>query len=218
MFRTILFTQWTWARNLLLVGTLAAFAIPVLSAHSGDLASVDSFTVRDYLLTLQGIGVAYPVLAGVLGLVLALTAWGPDHRGRHVYALTLPLPRWQYALLRFTAGLVLLALPVFALWFSALIAAATVKLPVGLSTYPTALALRFALACLVAYAAFSAVSAGTSRTAAYILSALAILLIAQLVLSLTASEIDILSPTLGAVFVWPGPLAVFSGRWMLIDV
>lgn len=218
MFRTILFAQWTWARNLLLVGTLAAFAIPILSVHSGDLASVDSFTVRDYLLMLQGIGVVYPVLAGVLGLVLALTAWGADHRGRHVYALTLPLPRWQYALLRFTAGLVLLALPVFALWLSALIAAATVTLPVGLSTYPTALALRFALACLVAYSVFSAVSAGTSKTAAYILSVLAIILIAQLVLSLTASEVDVLSPTLGAVFVWPGPFAVFSGRWMLIDV
>lgn len=218
MFRTMLFTQWTWARNLILVGTLAAFAIPIVSVHSGDLGSVDSFTVRTYLLTLQGIGIAYPILAGVLGLILGVTAWGPDHQGRHVYALTRPLPRWQYALLRFTAGLVLLALPVFALWISALIASATVTLPVGLTTYPTALALRFALAALVAYAAFSAVAAGTSRTAAYVLSAITVVLVAQLALSMATTDIDIVSPVAAAVFIWPGPLAVFSGRWMLIDV
>jgi hypothetical protein len=218
MFRTILFTQWTWSRNLVLVGTLAAFAIPLISVKSGDLASVDGFAVRTYLSMLEGMGVAYPILAGVLGLVLALSAWGPDHRGRHVYALTLPLPRWQYALLRFTAGLALLALPVAALWVSALIAAASVKLPVGLTTYPTALAVRFALAAFVAYAAFSAVSAGTSRTAAYVLGAIAVLLIAQMVFTFTSTDVDVVSPVFNAVFIWPGPLAVFSGRWMLIDV
>ena len=218
MFRTILFTQWTWARSLLLVCTLAAFAIPVISVHSGDLSGVDSYTVRTYLISLQGMGVAYPVLAGIVGLVLAVTAWGPDHRGRHVYALTLPLPRWQYALLRFGAGLVLLALPVVALWISALIASATARLPVGLTTYPTGLAARFALAAVVSYAVFSAVSAGTSRTAAYILGAIAVLLITQLMFTFTGSDVDVITPALNAIFIWPGPLAVFSGRWMLIDV
>ena len=218
MFRTILFTQWTWARSLLLVCTLAAFAIPVVSVHSGDLTGVDSYSVRTYLISLQGMGVAYPVLAGILGLVLAVTAWGPDHRGRHVYALTLPIPRWRYALLRFSAGLVLLALPVVALWISALIASATAKLPVGLTTYPSGLAARFALAAVVSYAVFSAVSAGTSRTAAYILGAIAVLLVTQLMFAFTGSEIDVITPALNAIFIWPGPLAVFSGRWMLIDV
>lgn len=218
MFRTMLFTQWTWARNPLLVGTLAAFAIPVISVHTGDLASVDGFTVLTYLETLQTVGIAYPILAGVLGLVLALTAWGPDHRGRHVYALTLPLPRWQYALLRYTAGLTLLALPVIALWVAALVASATVRLPVGLSTYPTALATRFALAAVVAYSAFSAISAGTSRTAAYVLGALMVLLVFQLTLTLADTGVDVVSPTFEAIFIWPGPLAVFSGRWMLVDV
>ncbi|HYK12334.1 MAG TPA: hypothetical protein VEV39_16145 [Gemmatimonadales bacterium] len=218
MFRTILFMQWTWARNLLLVGTLAAFAIPVVSAHTGDLTSVAGFTVRTYLENLQTIGTAYPILAGVLGLLLAMTAWGPDHRGRHVYALTLPLPRWKYALLRYAAGLTLLALPVLALWIAALIASAGVRLPVGLSTYPTALATRFALAAVVAYSAFSAISAGTSRTAAYLLGALVILLVAQLTLSLANTGLDVVSPAFDAIFIWPGPLAVFSGRWMLIDV
>lgn len=218
MFRTILFTQWTWARSLLLVCALAAFAIPIVSVHSGDLSGVDGYTVRTYLISLQGMGVAYPILAGIIGLVLAVTAWGPDHRGRHVYALTLPLPRWQYALLRFGAGLVLLAVPVIALWISALIASATAKLPLGLSTYPTGLAARFALATLVSYATFSAVSAGTSRTAAYILGAIAVLLVTQLMFAFTGSEVDVIAPVLNAIFIWPGPLAVFSGRWMLIDV
>lgn len=218
MFRTILFTQWTWARSLLLVCALAAFAIPIVSVHSGDLSGVDGYTVRTYLSSLQGMGVAYPILAGIIGLVLAVTAWGPDHRGRHVYALTLPLPRWRYALLRFGAGLVLLALPVIALWISALIASATVRLPLGLSTYPTGLTARFALAAVVSYALFSAVSAGTSRTAAYILGAIAVLLLTQLMFAFTGSEVDVIAPVLNAIFIWPGPLAVFSGRWMLIDV
>ena len=145
MFKTILFTQWTWARNLLLVCTLAAFAVPIISVGHGDLMRADGFTVRNYLVSLQGVGVAYPILAGLVGLVLAVSAWGPDHRGRHIYALMLPVPRWRYALLRFGAGLVLLGLPVLALWISALIASATVRLPVGLSAYPTGLAVRFAL-------------------------------------------------------------------------
>jgi hypothetical protein len=50
------------------------------------------------------------------------------------------------------------------------------------------------------------------------LSALAALLILQVALSVASVEADIVSPVLAAVFVWPGPLAVFSGRWMLIDV
>jgi hypothetical protein len=218
MFRSILFTQWTWARTLILVGTLAAFAVPIISVGGGDVSSVDGFTVSSYLVSLQSVGVVYPVLAGILGMVLAITAWGPDHRGRHVYALSLPIPRWQYALLRYAAGLTLLAIPVFALWVSALIAAAMVKLPVGLTAYPTALSARFALAAIMAYSMFSAVSAGTSRTAAAILGGLAVILVAQLVFTFANTGIDVISPTVDAIFIWPGPLAVFSGRWMLIDV
>lgn len=218
MFKTILFTQWTWARSLLLVGTLAAFAIPIISVSNGDLTTASGVSVRAFLMSLQSIGVVYPVLAGVLGLVLAVTAWGPDHRGRHVYALSLPVARWRYAFLRYAAGLALLAIPVIALWVSTLIAAASVKLPVGLTAYPTALSARFALAAVVAYSLFSAVAAGTSRTAAYILGAVAVILVSQLVFTFADTGIDVISPTLDAVFIWPGPLAVFSGRWMLIDV
>ena len=218
MFRTILFTQWTWAKGLILVGTLAAFAAPIISVSGSAADTLDNFSVRTYLLSVQSVGVVYPILAGVLGLVLAVTAWGPDHRGRHVYALSLPIPRWQYALLRYAAGLTLLAIPIFALWVSTLIAAATVKLPVGLTVYPTALSARFALAAVVAYSMFSAAAAGTSRSAAYILGAIAVLLIAQLVFTFAETGVDVVSPALDAVFIWPGPLAVFSGRWMLIDV
>jgi hypothetical protein len=218
MFRMILFTQWMWSRTVLLVATLAAFALPVLSARHGDLLGAEGGSIREYLAGLEAIGVLYPLLAGTVGLMLALAAWGPDHRGRHVYALILPVPRWHYALLRFTAGLTLLALPVLALWIAALISAASTTLPLGLTAYPTALAARFGLAALVAYAAFSAIAAGTSRTASYVLASIGLLLLAQLLLSLVGSHVNILDPILDWILIWPGPLQVFSGRWMLIDV
>ncbi|RDJ93095.1 DUF2867 domain-containing protein, partial [Lacticaseibacillus rhamnosus] len=62
---------------------------------------------------MQAWGVLYPVLAAALGLLVAIATWAPAHRGRPVHALSLPLPRGRYVLLRFAAGLVLLVPPVF---------------------------------------------------------------------------------------------------------
>src|SRR5205823_857995 len=109
----------------------------------------------------------YPVLAAALGLLVAIATWAPDHRGRHVHALSLPLPRWRYVLLRFGAGATLLAAPIVAVSAGALLATWSATIPAGLQGYPGALAIRFALAVLVAYAVFFAVSAGTARTAGF---------------------------------------------------
>src|SRR4029077_1637204 len=139
--------------------------------------------------------------------------WTPDHRGRHVYSLALPIPRWKLVTYRYLAGLSLLAVPVLGLTLGAVVASATASLPTGLHSYPLALALRFALAALVAFTLFFAVSSGTARTAGVILGAIAALVVVQVLLSAAGTEVDILAPIVNILLISPGPFAIFTGRW-----
>jgi hypothetical protein len=111
-----------------------------------------------------------------------------------------------------------LALPVAAVLLGALLATATAVIPAGLNGYAWALGLRFALAVLVAFSVFFAISGGTARTAGIILGVLALVLVAQIIVSAAGVELDLLGGMQQAFLNWPGPLAIFSGRWMLIDV
>ena len=103
MFRMILFTQWKWSRLTLLPLVVAAFALPLLSVQGAGNPQTTPWEARQLLNALQSWGVGYPVLATMIALFMAMTAWSADHRGRHVYALSLPIPRWHYALQRFGA-------------------------------------------------------------------------------------------------------------------
>ncbi|HXH63618.1 MAG TPA: hypothetical protein VNG95_05500 [Gemmatimonadales bacterium] len=218
MFRQILYTQWKWSRLVLLLLVFAAFATPIFSIRSLGDPGIQGWDVRTALLDVEGWGFIYPFLAVGAALLLSLTTWGPDHAGKHVYALSLPVPRWHYALLRFAAGLVLLSAVVFAIWLGALVATATVSLPPGLHPYPHALALRFALAGVVAYSVFFAISAGTNRIAGYVLGAIGVLIALQIIAGIAGVTTSILPTVVGALFVWPGAFEIFTGRWMLIDV
>lgn len=218
MFRQLLYTQWKWSKLVLLVIVFTGFALPLLSVQGVHANDLGRFDVQQMLTGLQSWGLLYPILAGGAALLLALTTWGPDHRGKHIYALSLPVPRWHYALLRFGAGCALLAIPVFAVWLGALVATSVTKLPTGLEAYPTSLALRFGLAALVAYAAFFAISAGTNRTAGLILGLIGAVLLVQLILIVADTSVNIVGPIVDRLFFWPGPLEIFTGRWMLIDV
>src|SRR5512141_548229 len=103
MFRMILFTQWKWSRAILLPAVLAAFALPLFSVQSAGDPNRTAWEARALLNAVQSWGVGYPVLATAIALMVAMTAWTADHRGHHVYALALPVPRWHYALQRFGA-------------------------------------------------------------------------------------------------------------------
>jgi hypothetical protein len=111
-----------------------------------------------------------------------------------------------------------LAAPILALFLGALLATSLASIPVGLQGYPVALGLRFMLAVLVAYAVFFSVSAGTARTAGIILGAIGAILAVQIVASVAGVDLDVMGKVQVVVINWPGPLAVFTGRWMLIDV
>lgn len=218
MFRMMLYGQWKWSRLIVLLGTVAGFALPIVSLQGAARADRSPLMAGELLDTVQKWGVLYPVLAAALGLLVALATWAPDHRGRHVHALSLPLPRWRYVLLRFAGGAVLLAAPILAVLAGALLATGTATIPEGLRGYPVALAVRFALAVIVAYAVFFAVSAGTARTAGIILGVIGAALLVQIIAGAANIDLDLVGRLQILVLNWPGPLAIFTGRWMLIDV
>jgi len=218
MFRAVLYAQWKWSRLIVVLGTVAGFAIPLLSLQGAARPDRGALQAQELLRAVQSWGSVYPLLAAALGLLIAIAAWAADHRGRHIHALTLPLPRWQYVALRFCAGLALLTPPIAAVLIGALLGTVMATLPPGLQAYPIALTVRFALAVFVAYAVFFAVSAGTARTAGIILGVIAVLVLVQVMASVANLEWDLLGTLQVALLQGPGPLAVFTGRWMLIDV
>ena len=218
MFRAVLYSQWKWSRLIVVLGTVAAFAIPLLSLQGAARADRGALRAQELLHAVQAWGALYPLLATALGLLMAIAAWAADHRGRHIHALTLPLERWRYVLLRFGAGFVLLAAPIAAVLIGSSLAVLTATLPPGLQAYPIALAVRFAFAVLVAYAVFFAVSAGTARTAGIILGVIAAVILVQVVASIANIDLNLFSAAQTVLALGPGPLAVFTGRWMLVDV
>ncbi|OLC75342.1 MAG: hypothetical protein AUH78_09355 [Gemmatimonadetes bacterium 13_1_40CM_4_69_8] len=218
MFRVMLYSQWKWSRLIVALGSIAAFALPIVSVQGAARADSNPLRAGELLQAVQAWGTLYPVLAAALGLLVAIATWAPDHRGRHVHALSLPLPRWRYVLLRFGAGGTLLAAPVIAVAAGALLATWSATIPAGLQGYPVALAIRFALAVLVAYAVFFAVSAGTARTAGIMLGLIGGVILVQIIAGVANLDLDLFGKLQIVVLNWPGPLAIFSGRWMLIDV
>ncbi len=218
MFRVMLYSQWKWSRLIVALGSIAAFALPIVSVQGAARADSNPLRAGELLQAVQAWGTLYPVLAAALGLLVAIATWAPDHRGRHVHALSLPLPRWRYVLLRFGAGGTLLAAPAIAVAAGALLATWSATIPGGLQGYPVALAIRFALAVLVAYGLFFAVSAGTARTAGIILALIGTVILVQIIAGVANIDLDLFGKLQIAVLNWPGPLAIFTGRWMLIDV
>src|SRR2546430_2874262 len=190
MFCVMLYSQWKWTRLIVALGSIAAFALPLVSVQGAARADSNPLQAGELLQAVQSWGTLYPVLAAALGLLVAIATWAPDHRGRHVHALSLPLARWRYVLLRFGAGTTLLAAPVIAVSAGALLATWSATIPAGLQGYPVALAIRFALAVLVAYAVFFAVSAGPARTPRIILRLLGSVILFPIIARGAALEAD----------------------------
>jgi hypothetical protein len=216
MFRAIVQTQWKWSRGVVLLATVLTFAIPLLSLRSARIG--DGGGGGGFLTAMTMWSVAYALTAAGLGLVLAITAWSADHRGRHVYSLTLPVERWQYVLMRFGAGSLFILPPVAAVLVAGEIVAHGSGIPLGLHAYPAALAVRFGLAALVAFSLFFAITSATARTAGLILGGIGVVAAAHFVLIAAEVHFDPTSYVVDALVSGPGLLAVFAGRWMLIDV
>ena len=217
MFRVVLETQWKWTRGVMLAATLTAFALPLLSMRDAGRA-LDEMNARELLDRMHGFGTLYAVTAVFIGLVVAAMAWTSDHAGRHVYALSLPIERWRYVAMRFAAGALMMAPAAIALWIGSMVALASREIPAGLVSHPGGLAIRFALAALVAYALFFAISSGTKRTAGILLAVLGGLICLEMIGETMSLPLRPLSLFLDLVVHQAGTLGVFNGRWMLIDV
>lgn len=98
-------------------------------------------------------------------------------------------------------------------------------LPAGLNAYPNQLALRFLAATLVAYGVLFAMAAGTVRTTVWIVSGvLGFFILGGVLTDFLVGffpvfyRVNLAELALEALVRAPGPLRVFTGNWMLIDV
>jgi hypothetical protein len=228
MYRSMLFLHWKQINIPLIPLILAAYALPLLSVQGlGTPPGMDSSTLEAYRIV-AGAQIwlpVFPLLAAVIGVTLALSAWNWDHQLGHVHALSLPVPRWRYALLKMGAGATLALLPAAGLWMGAHVATSFVDLPTGLNAYPNQLALRFLAATLVAYGLLFAMAAGTVKTTVWIISVvIGFFILGNVVTDFLVGYFPVLYRTnllelaLEALIRAPGPLQVFTGNWMLIDV
>lgn len=217
VFPRVLWSQWFWARSGLVPIAVTAFVLPILSVQPFNDPNAVGFQLNNLISQSARWSPGYPILASVLGLLLGTTAWSADHRGRHVYALSLPLPRWRFTLHRFTAGLTLLAVVAAVFWIAAVVAAVSASTPISVRGYPNALALRFLLAACVSYAAFFTVASGTARTAGFVLGGLALVVVAQVLARVAGMELDLIAPIVDTLSSQAGPFGVFNGRWLIID-
>src|SRR5256886_11254891 len=208
MFGVMLYSRWKWPRLIVLLGGVGGLALPLISVHGAARADSSPLQAPELLHAVQSWGVLYPVLAATLGLLVAMASWTPDHRGRHVYALVLPVPRWRYVLLRFGAGALLLAAPITAVLVGALLATSSAAIPAGLQGYPVALAVRFAPAVLVALAGSFAVSAGTPRTPGIVLSLIRGVMLVPVITNVARVDLDLVATLQLLGLYWPRPPAL----------
>jgi hypothetical protein len=219
MFRQVLNQQWVSLRAAVMVFVVIGFAIPLLTVvYGGGLRASDLSRVAQWLDSAARIGMLLPGIALLLGVFFGLGVWSPDQLGKHVYALALPVPRWQYVLLRFGAGALLLAAPVGGLALGSFVAAWAVDLPSGVHAYPAQLTFRFALASLVCFALVFALASATRRVALWFLGAVGGMLLADLLLSAFGSNAEVTVRVITALITFPGPLSILTGRWALFDV
>src|SRR5438552_7999253 len=80
MFRVMLYSQWKWCRLIVVLGSVAGFALPLVSVQGAARADSSPLQAGELLQAVQSWGTLYPVLAAALGLLVAIATWAPDHR------------------------------------------------------------------------------------------------------------------------------------------
>jgi hypothetical protein len=215
VFAAVCRVQWKASFTAVVLLAVAGFTVPLLAVQRAGFSVGDrrAWDLVNMLTSVETTGTLFPVLAVIVGLALAVSAWSADHQGDHVYALTLPVPRWYYVLLRFGAGALLVVPITAAVGLGCALAIGSLDLPVGLRTYAMAVTLRFTLAALVGYALMFALAAGSKRTSAMVLGGVAVMLALTEVLAAAGLGllVDLLVGRLG-------PFEIFAGPWTLIGV
>jgi hypothetical protein len=159
MLRAVLLQQWRVLRWGLLVFSVLAFAVPVITTAAAGGLALGAQPVLDVISTFSVAGVPLAFGALLLGITVGSAGWGVDQNLGNVYLLVHPVPRWYMVLLRFASGLLLLALPVGALLVGNVAVTLLGSRPPYVQAYPVAQALRFALVSLVIYGVLFGASA-----------------------------------------------------------
>src|SRR4051812_13841999 len=180
MFKALMKVQWKWSQPFVLLAALLSFALPLGSVRALLVTESDYYflpSVGAVVGFMQAAGVFYAFIAGATGLCVAVIAWDADRKGRHVYALSLPISRARYALYRFTAGGAFLLIPALAVLVGGMIAIAVATLPAGMHGYPVALTARFLLCSFLSFSIFFAIAAASQKSSAIMLSSIAGILV-----------------------------------------
>lgn len=230
MFARTLAVHWKTLRWPLAALALVSFAAPLLwAAPDAWLAARLPADLADrfWLTGAGGAGDAhglFPILAAAVGAVVALGVWYWDHRADHVLALSLPVTRRRYVLVKFGAGAALLAVVAAAFFLGALLFAVSLDLPDWLHARPAGLAFKFLLATLVVYALIFALAAGTIPTALRTLTVIGVAAVVvpalPVFLDVTLAELALRTAELvgHVLYDWLGPFAILGGDWSLIGV
>ncbi|MEM7414207.1 MAG: hypothetical protein AAF389_01850 [Gemmatimonadota bacterium] len=227
MYKSMLFLHWKQIKYALIPAVVASFGLPLMVVSGLGIRAARGTPLEAY----QIIGELntwlhwFPSLASALGILIGLSAWNWDHAHNHVYALSLPVSRFEYVLNKLLAGATLALIPFAGMWLGAHVASAAVDLPVGLNAYPNQLAVRFLFAMLLLYGLFFALASGTKAT---VLKLLTVVLVFVLLGSLgnevladyypVFERVHMVEYALRTLIEAPGPFQVFSGNWALIDV
>ena len=216
MLKAMFRAQWKAVWHLVTALSLAAFLLPIVSVRLGWKGAESN--LPRFLTELELWGFFYPGLAAVAALLLATAIWLSDRRGQHVYALLLPLPRWQYVLIRYVSGLGLLVPIIASLWLGALVATTGLTIPTGLREFPHALALKFGLVLVLLFGICFTIAAVSRRVRGIGLRLIGLFLAVHVAVILVRPGTNLLWTLVTALANWPGPLSPLGGRWMLIDV
>ncbi len=216
MLRAVLMTQWKWTRTPFVMVAVAVLVIPLWAVGLLEGSAVSAMEIRQLLSRMEFTGFLYGMMAFVAGMIAAGGAWNGDSTTNYVYAMSLPVPRWHFVMLRFGAGASTLLSVALAVWIGALVATAIASLPPTLHAYPSAIALRFLLASLVAYSLMFAMLVKGRGPVMWLLGALGVA--TAITLMLAAENIDTARSVGDFLTGSHGVFGIFTGSWMLIDV
>jgi hypothetical protein len=218
MFKAILMTQRTAIYTA--VGMTSAFALFFFGSMIVDGGGLDfrAYPPGSMLEYGRVIGLMHGLGAFLTGFLAAISSAEGDLAGKHIYALSLPLPRWHYLLLRFGAGLVLVAGCTAVLTFLDTGVTMLITLPEGMHAYPGALGVRFFFASLLVYAiSFALGTLDNRRGAQWMIGILAALGLALWAAS-AITHVTAWSIASRLLLLPASPLRIIIGSWAFIDV
>ncbi len=220
MFRAILYTQWKWTRPVIVLAALVAGYIPVTALRVSPYKDASTYHIPSLYNSIAGASAGYQLLALGLAVIVAISTWQADISRQHVYALSLPLPRWKFVLLRFGAGASLLGIVAVCVSLFGGIAAALAPLPPMLHAYPIGLGVRFWLGALIPFSLIFALLSSTPKRVRVIVVAFVTLVVVDWLLSAFKLTDDpvITKWLIDALYSSHGPLTAFLSKWMLVDV